>query len=237
MELLVEHDSTPGTIYEDRLILGGAIGAVLNEMTLNESTDSSGSLKFRGKFQEAEAVNKNKRMYPYTVLNQNVLKLDEVIKNGGLVGELDHPADSIIHFEKACHKITKLWWEGKTLMGEGVILNTPAGKIIKSLLNDGVRVGISSRGVGNGKVNEDGVLVIGESYKLITFDAVADPSTNAAFQKQIKTRESVVPVSPEPQAEVKNEASGLYTVNSELVKACFGGIVQKKAKEIKERLQ
>jgi hypothetical protein len=85
MELLVEHDSTPGTIYEDRLILGGAIGAVLNEMTLNESTDSSGSLKFRGKFQEAEAVNKNKRMYPYTVLNQNVLKLDEVIKNGGLV--------------------------------------------------------------------------------------------------------------------------------------------------------
>jgi len=237
MELLIEHDVTPGTIYEDRLILGGTVGAILNEMVLHESTEVGSSLKFRGKFQEAEAVNKNKRMYPYAVLNKNVQKLDEVIKNGGLVGELDHPTDSIIHFEKACHKITKLWWDGKTLMGEGIILNTPAGKIIKSLLNDGVRVGISSRGVGNGKVNENGVLVIGESYKLITFDAVADPSTNAAFQKQIVSnkRENV---SPEQHDDVvKNESSGLYTVNAELVKACLGGIVHKKAKEIQARLK
>ena len=241
MELLIEHDMTPGTIYENRLILGGAVGAVLNEMDLHEASGSSGNvLKFKGKFQEAESINKNKRMYPYEVLNTNVLKLQESIDSGGLVGELDHPQDSIIHFEKASHKVTRLWWDGKVLMGEGMILTTPAGMILRSLLNDGVRVGISSRGVGNGKVNENGVLVIGESYKLITFDAVADPSTNAAFQERYvsKKRESVIPLSTEDHNEVvKNESSGLYTINKELVKACLGGIVHKQAKDIKARLK
>jgi hypothetical protein len=242
MELLIleEHDITPGTVYEDRLILGGAVGAVLNEMELHEATSGGiNVLKFKGKFQEAESVNKNKRMYPYEVLNTNVLKLQESIDSGGLVGELDHPQDSIIHFEKASHLINRLWWDGKVLMGEGTILTTPAGMILRALLNDGVRVGISSRGVGNGKVNENGVLVIGDSSKLITFDAVADPSTSAAFQEKFvsKKRESVMPVSPEEHNEVvKNEASSLYTYNKELVLACFGGIVQKQAKDIKARL-
>ena len=144
------------------------------ELSLNESSDK-GLTKFRGKFQEADAVNKNKRMYTYDVLNENVKKLGECIKARGLVGELDHPEDSIIHFEKASHIITKLWWEGNVLMGEGEILNTPHGKILRALINDGVRVGVSSRGVGNGKTNENGILVIDESYKLITFDVVADP--------------------------------------------------------------
>lgn len=239
MNLLLEHDMTPGMVYENRLILGGGCGAVLNEMELHEATGTgNGLVKFRGKFQEADAVNKNKRTYPYGVLDDNVKSLQEAIKGGGLIGELDHPTDSIVHFANASHKITKLWWEGKTLMGEGVILNTPHGKILKALINDGVRVGISSRGVGNGKVNEDGILVIGESYKLITFDAVADPSTSQAFQEKVVSKESVNPVSipTEVHRAVKNEASGIHTLSKELILAAFGGIVQKQAKEIKERL-
>ena len=205
MQLMLEHDSTPGTVYNERLILGGGFGAILNEMDLHEAKDSGGGVvtKFRGKFQEAEAVNKNKRMYPYDVLNQNVKKMEDIIEHGGLVGELDHPTDSIIHFANSSHKITKLWWEGNTLMGEGIILNTPHGKVLKSLINDGVRVGISSRGVGNGKVNEEGILVIGESYKLITFDAVADPSTHAAFQERVVSKnrnEEVTPVPVSPSS-------------------------------------
>lgn len=239
MNLLLEHDMTPGMVYENRLILGGGCGAVLNEMELHEATGTgNGLVKFRGKFQEADAVNKNKRTYPYGVLDDNVKSLQEAIKGGGLIGELDHPTDSIVHFANASHKITKLWWEGKTLMGEGVILNTPHGKILKALINDGVRVGISSRGVGNGKVNEDGILVIGESYKLITFDAVADPSTSQAFQEKVVSKESINPVSipTEVHRAVKNEASGIHTLSKELILAAFGGIVQKQAKEIKERL-
>lgn len=240
--LLLEHNSfVPGTVYENKLILGGVFGGILNEMDLHEATGPNGAVvKFRGKFQEANAVNKNKRMYPYEVLNGNVKNLTDVIEHGGLVGELDHPTDSIIHFANSSHKITKLWWEGSVLMGEGVILNTPMGKILKSLINDGVRVGISSRGVGNGKVNEEGILVIGESYKLITFDAVADPSTHAAFQERvISKREEVAPVPVSSYYHnnvIKNEASGINNINKELLIAAFGAVVQKEANEIKARL-
>jgi hypothetical protein len=205
-------------------------------LDLNEATDR-GLTKFKGKFQEAEAVNKNKRMYPYSVLDENVKKLVSVIESRGLVGELDHPTDSIIHFEKASHVITKLWWDGNNLMGEGEILNTPHGRILKALINDGVRVGISSRGVGNGKVNENGILVIGESYKLLTFDAVADPSTHAAFQeKVVGKRESYAPVNNSIETTVKNEGRSIHRVNKEALIACLGGIIEDQTKSIKSKI-
>jgi len=205
-------------------------------LDLNESTDR-GLTKFKGKFQEAEAVNKNKRMYPYAVLDENVKKLVPVIESRGLVGELDHPTDSIIHFEKASHVITKLWWDGNNLMGEGEILNTPHGRILKALINDGVRVGISSRGVGNGKVNENGILVIGESYKLLTFDAVADPSTHAAFQeKVVSKRESYAPVNNSVETAVKNESSGIHRISKEALIACLGGIIEDQTTSIKNKI-
>jgi hypothetical protein len=215
--------------------LGGAF-----YMDLAEATGGvlPGKLtKFRGKFQEAEAVNKNKRMYPYDILDENMNRLRETIKEGGLIGELDHPTDSIIHFANASHKITKLWWEGNVLMGEGEILNTPHGQVLKALINDGVRVGISSRGVGNGKVNEDGILVIGESYKLITFDAVADPSTFQAFQKEVDgtKRESYYPRNSN-SASTKNVSRSIYNVSKEQVLACLGGIVKTQTNELKRGL-
>lgn len=207
-------------------------------MNLNESVSDKGLTKFRGKFQEAEAINKNKRMYPFGVLDENVKKLQECVKNRGLIGELDHPTDSIIHFEKASHVITKLWWDGNVMMGEGEILNTPHGKILKSLLNDGVRIGISSRGVGNGKVDENGILVIGESYKLITFDAVADPSTFAAYQEKVpsKKESSVVSVKNSSAVEEfsrKNESSSIYKVNKEALIACLGTLIENSTNSLK----
>ncbi len=203
-------------------------------MDLLESTEKGRLRKFRGKFQEAEAINKNKRIYPYQILDENLSRLKDTIGEGGLVGELDHFSDSIIHFANACHKITKLWWDGNVMMGEGEILSTPHGKVLQALIDDGVRVGISSRGVGNGKVNEDGILVIGESYKLITFDAVADPSTFKAFQQEIvgNKRENYIP----KNSHNKNTSSGIYKVSKEQVLACLGGIVKKQTNELKARL-
>jgi hypothetical protein len=206
-------------------------------LNLNESSEK-GNTKFRGKFQEANKENKNHRSYSFEALNSNVQKLDECIKARGLVGELDHPEDSIVHFEKASHVITKLWWEGNVLMGEGEILNTPHGKILKALINDGVRVGVSSRGVGNGKVNENGVLVIDESYKLITFDVVADPSTHAAFQRKVVgTRESQEHFSKEIyKSQTKNESSCIHKISKEAVIACLGTIVKEQTGNIITRL-
>lgn len=201
-------------------------------MDIMESTNG-GLLKFRGKFQEAEAVNKNKRMYPYDVLNGNVKKLQEAMRNRSLIGELDHPSDSIVHFANASHLITKLWWEGNNLMGEGEILGTPMGKVLKAIIEGGVRWGISSRGVGNGKTNENGILVIGESFKLITFDAVADPSTYNAFQEKVVDKDKnewIDRNSPSNQEinnyELKNESPRIDTVSKEALIACLGGFVR-----------
>ena len=193
-------------------------------LSLNESTDKN-LTRFKGKFQEASAVNKNKRIYPFEVLDENVKKLMPIIEARGLVGELDHPTDSIIHFEKCSHVVTKLWWEGNILMGEGEILNTPHGRILKSLIADGVRVGISSRGVGNGRSDENGILVIGESYKLITFDVVADPSTNNAFQeKVVGKKESYIPTPS--SSEKTTTTTSNKRVSKEALIACLGGIVE-----------
>jgi hypothetical protein len=215
------------------LLLVDCIGYA--SLTLNES--SNGAVRFRGKFQEANQVNKNKRMYPFDVLSSNVDKLVETVQGRGLFGELDHPTDSIVHLANASHLVTKLWWEGNVLMGEGEVLNTPSGKVLKSLIESGVRVGISSRGVGNGQVNNEGVLVIGESYKLITFDAVADPSTFSAFQTKVvgSKREAVDPIfsgwRPAPVA-----APQKVKVDPKALISYFGQVLQKRVNEAKEKI-
>lgn len=222
---------------QDRLLIDCCTNGHFS-LNLNESTTRTGGLtRFKGKFQEADAVNKNKRSYPFRVLDENVKKLIECVKARGLVGELDHPTDSIIHFEKASHVITKLWWEGKVLMGEGEILNTPHGNILRSLINDGVRIGISSRGVGNGTVDENGILVIGESYKLITFDAVADPSTFAAFQEKVVGKSEAFEYQP-VETVTKKTSSGIHnsTINKDALIACLGGFVRHQTSKIRARL-
>ncbi len=200
-------------------------------MTLVES--ANGQLKFRGKFQEANAVNKNKRMYPFEVLAGNVEKLEETVAARGLYGELDHPTDSIIHLANTSHVITRLWWEGNVLMGESEILPTPSGMILKKLIESGCRIGISSRGVGNGQTNNEGVLVIGESYKLITFDAVADPSTYAAFQSRVTgKREHFEPAKTYTTTPTKPQAT-----NHRALVSFFGLSIENQINEIKKNIR
>ena len=190
-------------------------------LSLNES--AGGVTRFTGKFQEANTPNKNKRVYPFDVLDKNVEKLKETIENRGLYGELDHASDSIIHLANASHLITKLWWEGNCLMGTGEILNTPAGKVLKSLIDGGGRIGVSSRGVGNGQMNNEGLLQISPSYNLLTFDVVADPSVGSAFQSKVTNkRESV-----EPQP---------AKLNTKALISFFGHALQGKMSEIKSKL-
>lgn len=217
------------------------------ELCLDEASEK-GLTKFRGRFQEADAVNKNKRTYPFAVLSSNVERLQESIDDRRLVGELDHPTDSIIHFANASHIVTRLWWEGNVLMGEGEILPTPHGKVLEALIGSGVKVGISSRGVGSGKTNEEGIFEIGESYKLITFDAVADPSTFSAFQEKVVTspkQESVIRSMADQttrkgrtsnNTRAKNESTSIDNVNKEALIACLGGIVKTQTEHQLSRL-
>lgn len=191
--------------------------------------EASGNvLRFRGKFQEADRVNKNNRIYPFAVLDKNVKNLEEAIKKRSLVGECDHPNNQQVSLGNVSHLVTKLWWEGNTLMGEGEILNTPSGKVVKSLLESGIVVGISSRGVGNGTNNNDGVLVIGESYRLISWDLVQDPSTPLAHISLNKKEAVEYNSLPSPATK---------TFDPNLFISYFGEVVKKKVENFKNTVK
>ena len=197
------------------------------QILANESTGSKpGHLRFRGKFQEAEAQNKNGRIYSYDILERERARLGACISERRLFGELDHPPDSIIHLENASHLITKLWWDKDIiLMGEGEILPTPAGQILETFIRCGIPVGVSSRGVGTGKTNNEGIMVIDPSFKLITFDVVADPSTPNAFASHMESvnKKSFYQTTkvPSSKSAKKNEKTEQRVVNSTNTKYQF----------------
>jgi len=199
---------------------------LLTESTTNKCSANSGSVKFKGKFQEAETVNKNKRRYARPILTTEVERLTEAVAARGLVGELDHPTDSVIHFENASHLITKLWWEGNILMGEGEILPTPAGNILENLIRSKVRVGISSRGVGTGSVDKEGIMNIADGFKLITFDVVSDPSTEKAFPEVVTNKSRNDEVRKETKETTVSESKAL---DPRLLKLFLTKIIEKRA--------
>jgi hypothetical protein len=148
---------------------------------INEGKEGNTRLRLRGKFQQCDEQNNNGRIYPRKILESQVKAIQEKIGDRSLVGALDHPANDAIHLSQASHLITGLS-VGKdgSVIGECEILSTPNGKIVEALINDGVKVGISSRGVGSVTEGIKGKIV-NEDFKLITFDLVSDPSTRGAF--------------------------------------------------------
>ena len=148
---------------------------------INEGQEGNTRLRLRGKFQQCDEQNNNGRIYPRSILESQVKAIQEKIGDRSLVGALDHPSNDAIHLSQASHLITGLS-VGKdgSVMGECEILSTPNGKIVEALINDGVKIGISSRGVGSVTEGIKGKIV-NEDFKLITFDLVSDPSTRGAF--------------------------------------------------------
>jgi len=148
---------------------------------INEGTEGNTRLRLRGKFQQCDEQNNNGRIYPRAILESQVKAIQEKIGDRSLVGALDHPSNDAIHLSQASHLITGLSIaKDGSVMGECEILSTPNGKIVEALINDGVKIGISSRGVGSVTEGIKGKIV-NEDFKLITFDLVSDPSTRGAF--------------------------------------------------------
>jgi len=149
---------------------------------INETTEGGQRrLKLKGRFQKCDEQNNNGRIYPRKILESQVQKIQEKINDRSLVGALDHPANDAIHLSQASHLITGLSVDKSgDVIGECEILSTPNGKIVEALINDGVKIGISSRGVGSVSEGREGKIV-NEDFKLITFDLVSDPSTKGAY--------------------------------------------------------
>ena len=150
-----------------------------NLQVINEG--NTGPMRVRGVFQRADEENNNGRIYPKALLEREITKLSESMKGRRLMGELDHPQHDSVKLSNVSHLITKLEAKGNEIIGEAEILDTPMGKVAKALIEGGVQVGISSRGMGTLSEGQDGKRYVNEDFRLITWDLVADPSTRGAF--------------------------------------------------------
>ena len=150
-----------------------------NLQVLNEG--KNGTMKVRGIFQRADEENNNGRIYSKALLEREIDKLCESMKGRRLMGELDHPQHDSVKLSNVSHLITKLDVKGNEIIGEAEILDTPMGKVAKALIEGGVQIGISSRGMGTLSEGQDGKKYVNEDFRLITWDLVADPSTRGAF--------------------------------------------------------
>ncbi len=153
-----------------------------NLQVIEEKTKSGAKqLVIEGVFMQAEQKNRNGRVYEKEILQAAVDKyVKEQVSQGRAVGELDHPAGPQINLDKVSHKITKLKFEGNDVYGKASILNTPMGKIVEGLLDGGVKVGVSSRGMGTLE-NRKGAMYVKSDFMLASVDIVQDPSAPSAF--------------------------------------------------------
>ena len=154
---------------------------VIENLQILEESKSNGTMKIAGIFQRADTPNQNKRIYEKQLLEREMTRLDEAIKERRLMGELDHPTQDAILLHNVSHLVTKLNMKGNDMMGEAEILNTPCGQVAQALIKGGVKLGISSRGMGSLSELAHGISMVNDDYKLVTFDLVADPSTKGAF--------------------------------------------------------
>jgi len=153
---------------------------------LTEETDGKKSTYIKGIFLQTEITNRNGRMYKYNTMEREVSKYnEEFIQRGRALGELGHPEGPTVNLDRVSHKIVELYPEGKNFVGKAKLLETPMGKIAKNLLEEGVQLGVSSRGLGSLK-KEGTTSVVADDFILSTAaDIVADPSAPDAFVQGI----------------------------------------------------
>lgn len=148
-----------------------------------------GGMILSGKIQEADVKNGNGRKYGHKILQREVEKYQTFIEQNRALGELDHPDSSVINLKNVSHMVIKTWWDGPAVMAKIKVLPTPSGKILQTLVESGVKLGISSRGLGSThQVN--GVTMVDDDFQLICFDMVSEPSTPGAFMmKEARERQ------------------------------------------------
>jgi hypothetical protein len=148
-----------------------------------------GTVFLTGILQKANTKNGNGRVYPFEVLKREIENYQKLIKENRSIGELDHPDDSVINLKNASHIVTETWWDGDTVLGKIKLLQTPSGKILESLVKSGVKLGISSRGLGSVREHQ-GSTMVEDDFQLICFDFVSEPSTPNAFM-DVRLREGL----------------------------------------------
>jgi len=157
-------------------------GGVCQDLLTEEEKQqvANGTVIMTGVLQKANTRNGNGRVYPENVLKREIDNYQKSIKDNRALGELDHPEDSVINLRNASHMVTQTWWDGNTVLGKVKVLGTPSGQILQELINSGVKLGISSRGLGSVK-ESNGDTIVEDDFQLICFDFVSEPSTPNAY--------------------------------------------------------
>lgn len=170
---------------ENKKLLVDYITFDISPEMINESMEkNNGRLLVKGVLQRADAKNQNGRIYPREILMREANKYASVnIKERRALGELDHPDSSIVNLNNVSHNITEMHWDGNDLVGTVEVLSTPSGNILRELFKCGIKLGISSRGLGSVKQLGEGTVEVGDDFELIAFDFVSNPSTHGAFLK------------------------------------------------------
>jgi len=156
----------------------------ISAQQINESLkENDGKLIVSGILQRADAKNQNGRVYPQKILMREAEKYAKTfIRERRALGELDHPDSSVVNLQNASHNVTEMHWKGRNLLGTVEVLGTPAGNILKELFKSGIKLGISSRGLGSVEtISEAGGEEVQDDFELIAFDFVSNPSTHGAF--------------------------------------------------------
>jgi len=174
-----------------------------NQANLQESKTDGKNWYLEGVFMQSEAKNGNGRIYPKSVLTEAVTNINNKMANGYTVlGELEHPEALTINLNNVSHVIESFKWEGNDVIGRAKILDTPKGEIVKALLKEGIKLGVSSRGSGSTK-HQDNITLV-ESFNLITVDIVATPSAPDAFPTSLQ--ESLDTIYNDPKIITLSEA-------------------------------
>ena len=168
--------------------------------------ENNGKLIVKGVLQRAESKNQNGRVYPREVLLREVGKyLENQVTERRALGELDHPESSVVNLNNASHNVVEMHWDGDDLLGTVEVLSTPAGNILKELFKSGIKLGISSRGLGSVETikeddkGEEDTVEVQPDFELIAFDFVSNPSTQGAFMRPVN--EGVEKQKPESKIE------------------------------------
>jgi len=150
------------------------------EMIKESREKNNGKVLMKGILQKADTLNQNGRIYPQHILEREVRNYQKFIVENRALGELDHPDSSVVNLKNVSHVVREAYLEGGTVYGVVELLDTPSGKILQSLVESGVKLGISSRGVGSTKKQGD-YQVVQDDFQLICWDYVSEPSTPGAF--------------------------------------------------------
>lgn len=154
---------------------------------VRESRDmNGGKILLKGVIQRADTLNQNGRIYPKGILEREIINYQKFIRENRALGECDHPDTSVVELKNASHLVKEARMDGDTVFGVIELLDTPSGKILQSLVESGVTLGISSRGVGSTR-QQGSALIVQDDFQLICFDIVSEPSTPGAFINESRT--------------------------------------------------